>query len=91
MGTGTRTSCLGVPDDALDRPFSTLSPGEQTKALLAALFLNEGRFLLIDEPTNHLDTEARRRVAAYLKRKRGSFWSPTTGSSWTAAWTTSWR
>lgn len=64
-------SCLGVADDALDRPFSTLSPGEQTKALLAALFLNEGRFLLIDEPTNHLDTEARRRVAAYLKRKRG--------------------
>ena len=53
------------------RPFETLSNGEQTKALLAALFLKEGNFLLIDEPTNHLDAEARERAAAYLKRKKG--------------------
>lgn len=39
--------------------------------MLAALFLNEGHFLLIDEPTNHLDTYARERVSAYLKRKKG--------------------
>ena len=26
--------------------------------MLAALFLNEGHFLLIDEPTNHLDMES---------------------------------
>ena len=64
-------SCLGVGQEALERPFGTLSPGEQTKALLAALFLKEGNFLLIDEPTNHLDAGARQRVAAYLKRKRG--------------------
>ena len=36
-------SLLGVRPDALDRPFASLSNGEQTKVLLAALFLNEGR------------------------------------------------
>ena len=55
----------------LYRPFETLSNGERTKALLAALFCNEGRFLLIDEPTNHLDSHGRRAVAEYLRRKRG--------------------
>ena len=53
------------------RPFSTLSQGEQTKVLLAALFLNDGRFLLIDEPTNHLDAKGRAIVSAYLRRKKG--------------------
>ena len=48
-----------------------MSNGEQTKALLAALFLKEEHFLLIDEPTNHLDVEGRRQMADYLKRKRG--------------------
>ena len=50
-------SYLDVDVDVLWRPFETLSNGEQTKVLLAALFLNEGHFLLIDEPTNHLVTE----------------------------------
>lgn len=62
---------LEVEAEALYRPFETLSNGEQTKALLAALFLNEGHFLLIDEPTNHLDTKARGIVSAYLKKKKG--------------------
>lgn len=64
-------SCLEADADILYRPFCTLSNGEQTKSLLAALFLNEGHFLLIDEPTNHLDTKAREAVAEYLKRKKG--------------------
>ena len=62
---------LEVDEAALHRPFNTLSHGEQTKALLAALFLKEGNFLLIDEPTNHLDLRGRALVSAYLKRKRG--------------------
>ena len=49
---------LEVDEEVLWRPFETLSNGEQTKVLLAALFLNEGHFLLIDEPTNHLDIES---------------------------------
>lgn len=64
-------SYLDVDLDVLWRSFETLSNGEQTKVLLAALFLNEGHFLLIDEPTNHLDTIAREKVSAYLKRKKG--------------------
>ena len=64
-------SYLDVSADALWRRFETLSNGEQTKVLLAALFLNENHFLLIDEPTNHLDTNAREKVAAYLKKKKG--------------------
>lgn len=64
-------SSLKTDCEILWRPFHTLSNGEQTKALLAALFLNQGHFLLIDEPTNHLDVEAREMVAAYLKKKKG--------------------
>ena len=57
--------------DVLYRPFETLSKGEQTKVLLAALFLNDGHFLLIDEPTNHLDLQARQVVSRYLQSKKG--------------------
>ena len=64
-------SYLNVETDVLYRPFYTLSNGEQTKAMLAALFLNEGHFLLIDEPTNHLDSQARKLVSQYLKKKKG--------------------
>lgn len=58
------------PDDVLNRPFETLSKGEQTKVLLAILFLRENNFLLIDEPTNHLDAQSRVAVAKYLNGKK---------------------
>lgn len=64
-------SLLEVDAEVLYRSFDTLSNGEQTKVLLAALFLGDNRFLLIDEPTNHLDAEARKKVGAYLKKKKG--------------------
>jgi len=64
-------SYLNVDAEVMYRPFKTLSNGEQTKVLLAALFLTEGQFLLIDEPTNHLDTEARKMVSDYLRKKKG--------------------
>lgn len=62
---------LEVDADVLYRPFSSLSNGEQTKVLLAALFLKENCFLLIDEPTNHLDIRGRKILGEYLKRKKG--------------------
>ncbi|MGE7624045.1 Lsa family ABC-F type ribosomal protection protein [Viridibacillus sp. NPDC096237] len=64
-------SYLNVDAEVMYRPFKTLSNGEQTKVLLAALFLTEGQFLLIDEPTNHLDTDARKVVSDYLSKKKG--------------------
>ena len=64
-------SRLQMTEDVLDRPFSTLSGGERTKALLAILFLKENHFLLIDEPTNHLDTQTRQLVGSYLAKKKG--------------------
>lgn len=62
---------LQISPGALARPFDTLSFGERTKLLLAALFLRKNRFLLIDEPTNHLDAQGRRAVAQYLRSKSG--------------------
>ncbi len=64
-------SLLEISEDVLYRPFNTLSNGEQTKVLLAALFLKENSFLLIDEPTNHLDMNARKLVSEYLNSKNG--------------------
>ncbi len=62
---------LQVDPSVLDRPFRTLSFGERTKVMLAALFLKKNRFLLIDEPTNHLDLEGRETLAKYLQTKQG--------------------
>jgi lincosamide and streptogramin A transport system ATP-binding/permease protein len=64
-------SLLNVGEDVLYRPFCSLSGGEQTKMLLAGLFLRENSYLLIDEPTDHLDMEAREMVARYLHHKSG--------------------
>ena len=62
---------LQLEEEVLYRPFSSLSNGEQTKLLLALLFLKENQFLLIDEPTNHLDLAGREIVSRYLNRKKG--------------------
>ncbi len=65
------TSLLQVDAECLYREFSTLSNGEKTKVLLAALFLGENRFLLLDEPTNHVDIEGRKTIQEYLNKKQG--------------------
>lgn len=62
---------LMVEPSVLSRPFHTLSFGERTKLMLAALFLKKNNFLLIDEPTNHLDMEGRDILAEYLQSKKG--------------------
>lgn len=64
-------SLLRVDEDILYRPFYTLSNGEQTKAMLAVLFSQESKFLLIDEPTNHLDVRGKESIREYLKQKKG--------------------
>jgi len=84
-------SKLDVDDAVLYRPFNTLSNGEQTKALLAGLFLREGNFLLIDEPTNHLDMSARETVSRYLRGKPGFILVSHDRVFWTIAWIISCR
>ncbi len=64
---------LQVDPGILWRPFASLSGGEQTKVLLAVLFVDENRFPLIDEPTNHLDQVGRKQVADYLQAKKQGF------------------
>jgi len=55
-------------DDVL-RAGASLSPGERTRAVLAALMARSVNCLVLDEPTNHLDVEAieelERALAAY--------------------------
>lgn len=65
------TADIGLAPDVLHRPFSTLSGGEQTRALIVALFLKADVYPLLDEPTNHLDMQGRALLGDYLARKPG--------------------
>lgn len=62
---------LSMDIEVLYRPYNSLSRGEQTKVLLATLFISENKFLLIDEPTNNLDILGREQVSNYLNSKSG--------------------
>src|SRR4029077_4971027 len=48
---------LGFTDADLDRPLSTFSGGELTRASLGRALASHPDLLLPDEPTNHLDIE----------------------------------
>ncbi len=52
------TRGLGLSDDQLDRPLTSLSGGELTRASLARAIAGRPQVLLLDEPTNHLDLQA---------------------------------
>lgn len=66
---------LGVKAANLDVPMSTLSGGNQQKALLARWLANEPRALILDEPTRGVDVggkvEIERRIAALAERGMG--------------------
>jgi len=49
---------FGLGADQVGRPAATLSPGERTRAELAAFQATGVNFLVLDEPTNHLDLPA---------------------------------
>ncbi|HTU29258.1 MAG TPA: ATP-binding cassette domain-containing protein [Solirubrobacteraceae bacterium] len=51
-------AAMGLDKVLVARPPATLSPGERTRAELAAATAAGARLLLLDEPTNHLDVEA---------------------------------
>lgn len=49
---------LGLGLDHIGRPTDHLSPGERTRAVLAAFALVGVNLMVLDEPTNHLDLPA---------------------------------
>ena len=59
-------AAMGLDKALVTRPPLTLSPGERTRAELAAATAAGARLLLLDEPTNHLDIEALQALEAAL-------------------------
>jgi ATPase subunit of ABC transporter with duplicated ATPase domains len=49
---------FGLGTEFLERPATSLSPGERTRAAMALLQARAVNVLVLDEPTNHLDLEA---------------------------------
>jgi ATPase subunit of ABC transporter with duplicated ATPase domains len=58
--------------EQLDQPAGTLSGGEKTRLVLAALVSSAANVLLLDEPTNNLDPVSRERVLDALRHYAGA-------------------
>ena len=56
----------------MQRPASSLSPGERTRAELAAFAVLGVNLLVLDEPTNHLDLPAIEQLESALGTYRGT-------------------
>jgi ATPase subunit of ABC transporter with duplicated ATPase domains len=63
---------FGLGAEAVIRPPSTLSPGERTRAELAAFAAMGVNFLVLDEPTNHLDLPAIEQLESALQSYNGT-------------------
>lgn len=62
-------SLMNADPDLPDRDLDTLSPGERMKIMLACLFVQPDRFLLLDEPFSFLDGSTCLHMKEYLKKK----------------------
>ena len=63
---------FGLGADEVLRPSSSLSPGERTRAALAAFAARGVNLLVLDEPTNHLDLPAIEQLEQALERYAGA-------------------
>ncbi len=63
---------FGLGAEAVGRPSSSLSPGERTRAELAAFAALGVNFLVLDEPTNHLDLPAIEQLESALQDYGGT-------------------
>jgi ATPase subunit of ABC transporter with duplicated ATPase domains len=63
---------FGLGADAVTRPQPSLSPGERTRAELAAFAARGVNLLVLDEPTNHLDLPAIEQLESALDTYGGT-------------------
>ena len=63
---------LGLGAEHVRRPTAQLSPGERTRAVLAAFALVGVNLLVLDEPSNHLDLPGIEQLEAALATYEGT-------------------
>jgi len=63
---------FGLTAADVTRPAGDLSPGERSRAILAALMAGGVNCLVLDEPTNHLDLEAIEQLEVALDGYEGT-------------------
>jgi ATPase subunit of ABC transporter with duplicated ATPase domains len=63
---------FGLGAETVLRPPASLSPGERTRAELAAFAARGVNFLVLDEPTNHLDLPAIEQLESALEGYEGT-------------------
>ena len=63
---------FGLGAEAVTRPQPSLSPGERTRAELAAFAASGVNLLVLDEPTNHLDLPAIEQLESALDSYGGT-------------------
>ncbi len=68
----SRLAKFGLGAEDVTRPPSSLSPGERTRAELAAFAAMGVNFLVLDEPTNHLDLPAIEQLESALANFDGT-------------------